>query len=461
MSASAASHCVLRVPKILPASTPTMTETPPNAKHPHPLLEAADWLAAPQTRRVFDVLEAAGFEARAVGGTVRNTLLGEPVNDIDLAIDAAPEDVMAAARRAGLKVVPTGITHGTVTIVVAGTPFEVTTLREDVSTDGRRATVAYTSDWKADAERRDFTINAIYCDRRGVLFDPVGGLADIDVRRVRFIGDPHARIREDYLRILRFFRFSAQYAGGTLDPAGLAACIEERAGLARLSAERIHHELMRLLAAPSVRTTIEQMATHGFVADLIGTPGDVPAFTRLIDHEEQHFGGTDPLLRFAALAVNQHEDALRLKDRLRLSRAEAGRLAAAIDVAAALREAPLDTDLRTLVYRHGNRATADGLALAWARADCGIASGRGTAGPQTLAQATTAEKATLAKVAMTWSPPTLPVTGRDIIAHGIAPGPHVSAILHAFEDWWLLAGFPEDPDLIDARLRDLITVTKP
>ncbi len=423
---------------------------------PHPLLAAAEWLAAPQTRQVFNALESAGINVRAVGGTVRNTLLKEPVNDIDLAVDAPPEDVMATAQRAGLKVVPTGIAHGTVTIIVAGMPFEVTTLRKDVSTDGRRATVAYTTDWKADAERRDFTINAIYCDRHGVLLDPVGGLADIDLRRVRFIGDPHARIREDYLRILRFFRFSAQYASGTLDRSGLTACIEERDGLARLSAERIHHELMRLLAAPSARAVIEQMAAHGFVADLIGTPGDMDAFARILELEDAIFGAVDPLLRFAALAVSERDDAMRLKVRLRLSNAETNRLAGAIEVANALGTPPSEERLRTIVYRYGNRATADGLALTWARARTGPDNER-----EPTEKSSMANKRAMLQLALTWSPPALPIAGRDLIARGLEPGPRFSAIVDAFETWWLENGLPDDADLIAAKLADLIAVTKP
>lgn len=422
--------------------------------HPHPLLAAAEWLSARPTRQVFEVLESAGFNVRAVGGTVRNTLLGEPVNDIDLAVDAAPQDVMAAAQRAGLKVVPTGIAHGTVTIVVAGTPFEVTTLRKDVSTDGRRATVAYTTDWKADAERRDFTINAIYCDRHGVLLDPVGGLADIDARRVRFIGDAHARIREDYLRILRFFRFSAQYAEGSLDPAGLTACVEERAGLARLSAERVHHELIRLLAAPDARTVIEQMAALSFMSDLIGTPGDVAAFADFITHEEAIFGAPDPLLRFAALAVATPADVARLKQRLRLSNAEAARLAAAIEVANTLHDGISEERIRRLIYRHGNRAAADGLALSWAHAS--------RTGTQTSTKpATLDDKRAMAELALTWTPPPLPIAGRDLVARGIEPGPRISAIMDAFEAWWLENGFPDDPEMIAEALARLVAVTKP
>jgi poly(A) polymerase len=201
-----------------------------------PSLKDAEWLKRPETKRVFAALSADGVETRAVGGAVRNTLLGLPVTEIDLATTALPEQVMALARKAGLKAIPTGIEHGTVTVVVDGAPFEVTTLRRDVETYGRHATVAFTEDWEEDARRRDFTLNALYAGSDGTVFDPLGGYADLVAGRVRFIGEAEARIKEDYLRILRFFRFNAYYGKGPLDPEGLQASVRLRAGLDQLSA---------------------------------------------------------------------------------------------------------------------------------------------------------------------------------------------------------------------------------
>ncbi|MEM7192501.1 MAG: CCA tRNA nucleotidyltransferase, partial [Pseudomonadota bacterium] len=212
-----------------------------------PSLKAAPWLRRPETVRVFAALCGDDGATRAVGGAVRDCLLGRPVYDVDLATTLHPDEVIARARGANLKAVPTGIAHGTVTVVADGVPFEVTTLRRDVETFGRKAKVAFTEDWAEDAARRDFTLNALYAGPDGTVFDPLGGYGDLMAGRVRFIGDAAMRIKEDYLRILRFFRFNASYGKGAFDPVGLSACVRERAGLRRLSAERIASELKRLL----------------------------------------------------------------------------------------------------------------------------------------------------------------------------------------------------------------------
>ena len=214
---------------------------------------AADWFLWPGTQAVFACLNRDGFESRVVGGAVRNALLGRPVNEVDFATTAKPDDVVRLAAQAGIKTVPTGIAHGTVTLIACGVPFEVTSLRRDVETDGRHATVAFGTDWAEDARRRDFTMNALYADAQGKVHDPLGGLNDLRAGRVRFVGDPAQRIREDYLRTLRFFRFSAGYARGAFDPEGIAAAIRERMGLLRLSRERVRTELLRILAAPRGR----------------------------------------------------------------------------------------------------------------------------------------------------------------------------------------------------------------
>ena len=228
------------------------------------------WLQSRAIRKVFAALKAGDAEARIVGGAVRNALIDRPVKEVDIATTALPEDVMRLAREAGLGAHPTGIDHGTVTVVADGIPFEVTTLRRDVETDGRHAVVAFTTTWEEDAARRDFTINALYCDDDGTLYDPVGGLDDLRKRRVRFIGDPRARIREDYLRILRFFRFSADYGNGQIDPTGLAAADGLKDGLALLSSERVRAEILKLLAAPGRAEVVRVMYDHGHSA--VGHP---------------------------------------------------------------------------------------------------------------------------------------------------------------------------------------------
>ena len=222
-----------------------------------PSLAGAEWLKRRETSAVFGALQGDRIETRAVGGAVRNALLGLPVTEIDLATTAEPESVMALAQEAGLKAVPTGIDHGTVTVIADGLPFEVTTLRRDVETFGRHAKIAYTTSWEEDAKRRDFTLNALYADRDGKVFDPLGSYDDLAAGRVRFIGDAEARIKEDFLRILRFFRFHAYYGKGDMDAAGLKAAVKLRAGLEQLSAERVAGELRRILVAPQAPRAVE------------------------------------------------------------------------------------------------------------------------------------------------------------------------------------------------------------
>ena len=231
-----------------PSSDATMALIPNDDTAPS--LRAEGWLKAPPLLRVFELLSMGGGTVRVIGGAVRNALLGVPVSDIDLATDLTPETVIERVTKAGLAVYPTGLDHGTVTVVADGAPFEVTTLRRDVETDGRRAVVAFTEDWHEDALRRDFTINALSCDVSGKVYDSVGGLEDLAARRIRFIGKAEDRIREDYLRILRFFRFNAAYGAGEPDARGLAACLALKSGLTQLSAERIGNEIMKLCATP-------------------------------------------------------------------------------------------------------------------------------------------------------------------------------------------------------------------
>jgi poly(A) polymerase len=287
----------------------------------------ARWLREPPLSELLAVLDAAGEEARVVGGAVRNTMLGDPPGDIDIATTALPVEVTRRVETAGFKAVPTGIEHGTITVVAAGRPFEVTTLREDVETFGRHAKVAFGRDWKRDAERRDFTINALSASRSGVVYDYVGGLADIAARRVRFIGDPASRIAEDYLRILRFFRFHAAYGQGLPDPQGLSACIAARDGLERLSRERIRMELFKLLAAKQAVGALVVMTESGLLDRVLAGVPLLASFAKLVSLELALSLEPDPVCRLGALAVSVKEDAERLRDRLRVANVEYTRLA--------------------------------------------------------------------------------------------------------------------------------------
>jgi len=267
-----------------------------------PVLDAP-WLKSGPAARVLALLNGDGEAARVVGGAVRNALLGLAIGDIDIATTAVPQEVIRRARAAGVKSVPTGIEHGTVTLVVESQPFEVTTLREDTETFGRRARVAFGRDWAGDARRRDFTINGLSVDHSGLVHDFVGGLADIAERRVRFIGDPLQRIKEDYLRILRFFRIHAAFGAGEVDRAGYLACIASRAGLARLSAERVRMEMLKLLVANGALGAVTAMAEGGLLQPLLGGVAYTGPLAAMISAESELDLKPDAIRRLAALAV--------------------------------------------------------------------------------------------------------------------------------------------------------------
>jgi poly(A) polymerase len=383
------------------------------------------WFEAAPARTLFAALNSGDHETRAVGGAIRNSLMGLPVTEVDFATTATPDAVTILAREAGLKTVPTGLHHGTVTVIVDHHPFEVTTLRQDVETFGRHASVRFTDDWAMDAARRDFTINALYADAAGVVHDPLGGYPDVMARRVRFIGSARERIREDYLRILRFFRFTANY-GQNPDPAGLAACIAERHGLARLSAERVHTELLRILVAREPLRALEPMSEAGFLVALLGGVVRVAHAARLIAIEEAEGLAGDGLRRLAALALIVDEDAKRLTQRLRLSNAEAARL----DTMAAL--APLVTartgalDLRTALYRLGRERFRDRVLIAWAR------SGAEPDDGQWRAHLALPER---------WQAPVFPIKGEDLLAAGMEKGPAIGQRLRALEAAWIASDF--------------------
>lgn len=386
-----------------------------------PSLADQSWLTADATRKVMAALEAEGGPdvARFVGGCVRNSLMGLPVSDIDIATRLQPQSVMAALKAAGLKAVPTGLDHGTVTAVADSQPFEITTLRRDVTTDGRRATVAFTTDWAEDAGRRDFHINALYADGEGRVFDPTGqGLADIEARRVAFVGDAGRRIREDRLRILRFFRFHAWYGAGEPDAAGLVACVEEADGLGELSAERVSKELLKLLAAPDPVPTVEVMARSGILGRLLPEAGTLEAFRAMAAVTG------DPLLRLSSLLPGSAEALDTAARGLRLSNREMARLQGLIGPVPDL-DALEDRQVRAMVYGEGKQAVADRLVQALAQKPA--LRGRYDA---------------LVDLVQTWPVPRLPVGGREVAALGVAPGPETGALLKAFEAGWVAADFP-------------------
>ncbi|MGH6799620.1 MAG: CCA tRNA nucleotidyltransferase, partial [Roseiarcus sp.] len=338
----------------------------------HGKLEDQTLLRRGPLARALEALNGGGEETRLVGGAVRDLALGEPAVDFDLTTTATTDEVIRRARAAGFKVALTGVAHGTVTLVVDGRPIETTTLREDVETDGRRAKVAFGRDFAADARRRDFTINALSLSADGTVHDYVGGLDDLGAGRVRFIGDAKARIREDYLRILRLFRFSARFAASGLDPEGLSAAIRAREGLARLSRERVRAELMKLLVAPRAGEVVQTMGETGFLEPLLGGVAYTRRLSRLIAIEgERGFSG-DAMLRLAALGVAIPEDAERLRDRLRLANAESDRLksaAAALIGLHGITAPPSFHGLRTLLFSAGREAARDALILAQAESE--------------------------------------------------------------------------------------------
>ena len=380
------------------------------------------------TAAVLQVLDRDGEEARVVGGAVRNALLGIPRGDVDIATTALPDEVIWRAAAAGFRPVETGKEHGTITVVADGAPFEVTTLRQDVETYGRRAKVVFGRDWRQDAQRRDFTINALFVSRDGTVHDYVGGLADLEAHRVRFIGDPVTRIAEDYLRILRFFRFHASYADGPLDPAGLAACIQARTQIETLSRERVRMELMKLLIAPAVAPTCEAMMDAGILGPVIGGVPLVASLRRIAAIETAAGLAPDACRRLGALAVGIVEDAERLAQRLRLSNAETERLLSIGN--AWWRVSPTDEQaMRTLLYRIGEEHFRDRVSIAWSRAGAEVNDDDWL---QTL------------QLPERWNRPKFRLKAADFIARGLVPGPQLGRALAAAEEAWVAANFPVD-----------------
>lgn len=393
-------------------------------------------LARPAVVRLMAALDGDGEEVRIVGGAVRNVLMGRPASDIDCATTALPDETMRRATAAGLKAVPTGIEHGTVTIVVDGEPFEVTTLREDVETDGRHARVAFGRDFRTDALRRDFTINALSLDGAGRLHDYAGGLADIEARRVRFIGQADQRIAEDYLRILRLFRFHAEYGEGPIDAEGYAAAIRGRVGLVLLSRERVRTELLKLLAARDAVPVLRQFAEGGFISGVLNIAPELGRFERAA------IASLTPVERLAALAVRVREDADALRELLRLSNCDHQTLLAYARVAEALPLVVLPLDaaaIRRLAYRHGIPALAAFTAVVTDVQDELFA-------PYGAAQLARLRSG-VERV------PGFPLTGARLLEVGLPSGPDIGRRLARAEAAWVADGLPEGEGILANLLR--------
>ncbi len=411
----------------------------------------ASWLERAETQALFQSFADAHHRVRVVGGAIRNTLLGEAVTDIDLATTATPQDALHTAEAAGFTAIATGLKHGTITVVINGVSFEVTTLRQDIATDGRHAQVAFTKDWEIDAARRDFTINALYCDLDGTLYDPLGGLDDLKAGRIRFIGNPTERIQEDYLRILRLYRFYARYPGFDLELQDRKAAIQARAGLKRLSAERIHQELMKLLSAPNTGKALEMMSCDGLLSYLLGCAPNVPLCNRLIALTEETTIGASrdrddrtarTALRLAGLAVTVAEDAARLTQRLRLSRIESDVLKQFATFYTRATVPPTPQEQKQFLYWHGRAAYQVWLLSIWAQASC---SSRIASSDPAFGQAL--------RLPDQWHPPQFPLRGADAIALGLPPGPDIGRILSKLEAEWVHNAFRADRAQLLEKLR--------
>ncbi|WP_306250264.1 CCA tRNA nucleotidyltransferase [Parvularcula sp. IMCC14364] len=396
------------------------------------------WTSTPELIRIIDALSAQrAHSAMFVGGCVRDSFLGNPPRigqpdsptDIDIATSLSPDDTMAALRAAGLKAIPTGYDHGTITAVADGLVAEITTLRADLETDGRHATVQYTEDWQQDWRRRDFTINALYVTPDGKLFDPAAGLTDLTRQKVAFIGDTQTRIREDYLRILRFYRFSARYAA-TIDPQGHAACESLRAGLQQISSERVTAELRKILAGPRLPFTLTAMADSGILAEIIPAPADLPNACALYDLCQQTHENT-PELYLAALWDNPAD----VITRLRLSNAQSQHLTSISTNTDWLAAAPDEAHGRELLYRHGPEALRAASLLLGARDHA--------------AGLETTRWHDLFSLPARWQAPACPFSAASFIARGLPIGPAIGKALAAAEKAWIAADYPRGKATID------------
>lgn len=404
--------------------------------------DRAKWLHTKPVKALFAALNRDGGEVRVVGGAVRNTLLGTDVSDVDLATTHLPEETVRLAKEAGFKPVPTGIEHGTVTVVVQGQPFEVTTLRKDVETNGRHAKVAFGTDWKTDAERRDFTINALYATVDGDVIDYVGGLADIQTQTLRFIGDPEARIREDYLRVLRFFRFFAWYGSGRPEADGLRASARLKDGLDQLSAERVWSELKKLLSAPDPSRALLWMRQSGVLTAILSESEKwgIDAIHGLVRTEADLGWPVDALLRLESMIPPDKERIDELGKRLKMSNAERARLEAWARADVVQPELS-EQMLKKLVYRGSKQAIMDRIRLSYAQS-------RNEAVESDAAMIRAGSYARLLEILQNYAPPVFPVTGGDLLGLGVEKGPVLGEKLRSLETLWIDSGFSLDRETL-------------
>lgn len=414
-------------------------------------LAPQSWMTQSPTRCVVAALQANGAEVRFIGGCVRDAIVQRPVRDIDLALALPPAEVTRLLVAAGIKVVPTGIDHGTVTAVVEGLPFEITTLRIDVETDGRRARVAFTDDWVADAARRDFTINALSCTPEGDVYDYFDGLLDLGLGRIRFVGDARERISEDVLRLLRFFRFYAHYGQPPPDGDALAACREWAGKITTLSGERVRVEMLRMLTAPHPDDVFQLMQEFDVLEHVLPEAKDFNRLGQLAWLEQAglppNMVGTDAIRRLAASLTTDADGAARIAERLKLSNRERDRLVTLVaSPFDATPEAP-PASLAQALQRFGKDAVVDLILLAWAgeRAGTGISrSARSQAWQEKLDRA------------LDWEIRVFPLRGRDAVAAGIEQGPEIGRLMAEVETWWAEGGFVAGREDCLARLRSLI-----
>ena len=392
------------------------------------------WLNWPETRQV---MSAIGGEGRFVGGCVRNALLGAPVADVDIATPLLPDEVMRRLQAAKLGAVGTGLEHGTVTAIANKKPFEITTLRRDVSTDGRRATVAFTDNWAEDASRRDFTMNALYADAGGAVFDPVGGLHDLKAGRVRFIGDAAMRIREDHLRILRLFRFHAWYGKGEIDQTALNACAAARDQITTLSGERVQKEMLRLLEAESPLPVLRTMAASGILSEVLPGQLNFERLDGLVEVDGAAFFTPDALLRLAAL-ITSDEQAAQIATRWRLSNDDRDRLRSIASSKVKITSYMSIPEVCRTMYRQGQARVRDLVRLRWAddkNPSHGI------------------QWRALLAIVDSWVKPVFPLSGRDVMHAGVPEGPLVGRVMSEVEEWWIDSNFTDDPFSIAERLK--------
>lgn len=413
-------------------------------------LAGQDWFEKPALKRIFALLNADGGEVRIVGGAVRNALMDLPVVDVDMATTLTPDVVVERAKAAGIKSVPTGIEHGTVTLVIDGEGFEVTTLRRDVETNGRHAQVAFGTDWQTDAERRDLTINALYANEKGEIIDLINGLPDVESRTVRFIGDAAMRIAEDYLRILRFFRFFAHYGSGRPDADGLRASARAKDKLGTLSAERVWSETKKLLSARDPSRALLWMRQSGVLSEILPETEKwgIDAIHGLVATEQALGWAADPMLRLAAIVPADRERLAALATRLRLSKAEAGYLAnwsSAPVIDPEMKETALDR----LLYRQGVEGVKTRLKLALASARADLSAGD-------TAMQKVARLSTLLTRAEKFKKPGFPLSGADVMAAGVEAGPKVGEVLKSLEEKWIDVNFSLDRAALTARLKDML-----